>query len=46
LDEELKATGSTSFSQEYLCEFAENSRRLFNRDLLQSALRDIEPLHL
>jgi hypothetical protein len=46
LDEELKATGSTSFRQEYLCEFAENSRRMFNRDLLQAALRDIEPLRL
>jgi hypothetical protein len=46
LDEELKATGSTSFRQEYLCEFADNSRQMFNRDLLQAMLRDIEPPRL
>jgi hypothetical protein len=46
LDEELKATGSTSFRQEYLCEFADNSRHRFNRDLIRATLRDIEPLHL
>ncbi len=46
LDEELKATGSTSFRQEYLCEFTENARRMFNPDLLRAALRDIEPLRL
>ena len=46
LDEELKATGSASFHQEYLCEFAEDGRRMFNPDLLRAALRDIEPLHL
>jgi hypothetical protein len=46
LEEELKATGSTSFNQEYMCEFAANDRRMFNRDVLRAALRDIEPLHL
>jgi hypothetical protein len=46
LDEELKATGSASFSQEYLCEFGEDGRRMSNPDLLRAALRDIEPLHL
>jgi hypothetical protein len=46
LDEELKATGSTSFRQEYLCEFADNGRQMFNRDLVRAALRDIEPLRL
>jgi hypothetical protein len=46
LEEELKATGSTSFNQEYMCEFAGNDRRMFNPDLLRAALRDIEPLRL
>jgi hypothetical protein len=46
LDEELKTTGSTSFRQEYLCEFAANERQMFNPDLLRAALGDIEPLHL
>jgi hypothetical protein len=46
LDEEWKATGSTSFRQEYLCEFADDNRQMFNRDLLRAALRDIEPLRL
>jgi hypothetical protein len=46
LDEELKATGGISFRQEYLCEFTENARRMFNPDLLRAALRDIEPLRL
>jgi hypothetical protein len=46
LEEELKATGSTSFNQEYMCEFAGNDRRMFNRDLLRAALRAIEPLRL
>ena len=47
LDEELKATGSISFRQEYLCEFAEDGRRMFNRDtLLASLCDDIEPLRL
>jgi hypothetical protein len=46
LDEELKATGSTSFRQEYLCEFADNSRQMFNRDLINAMLGDIEPLRL
>jgi hypothetical protein len=46
LDEELKATGSTSFRQEYLCEFADDGRHMFNRDLIRATLRDIEPLHL
>jgi hypothetical protein len=46
LDEELKATGSTSFRQEYLCEFADNSRQMFNRDLIHAMLSDIEPLRL
>jgi hypothetical protein len=36
LDEELKATGSMSFGQEYLCEFADNGQ-MFNRDLLRAA---------
>ncbi len=43
---EPRATGSTSFRQEYLCEFADNGRQMFNPDLLRAALRDIEPLHL
>jgi hypothetical protein len=47
LDEELKATGSTSFRQEYLCEFADNGRQMFNRELIHAMLRDdIEPLRL
>jgi hypothetical protein len=46
LDEELKATGSTSFRQEYLCEFADDNRQMFNRDLVRATLRDIEPLRL
>ena len=46
LDEELKATGSISFRQEYLCEFTENARRMFNPDLLRAVLQDIEPLRL
>jgi hypothetical protein len=46
LDEELNATGSASFRQEYLCEFAEDGRRMFNPDHLRAALHDIEPLHL
>ena len=46
LDEELKATGSTSFNQEYLCEFADDGRQMFNHDQLYAMLGDIEPLHL
>jgi hypothetical protein len=47
LEEERRETGSTSFRQEYLCEFLDDGSQMFNRDLVRAALSDnIEPLDL
>jgi hypothetical protein len=45
LDEELKATGSTAFRQEYLGEFDDDRHRGFTRPVT-AVLSDIEPLRL
>jgi hypothetical protein len=46
LEEELRATGSSSYRQEYMCEFEDNGRQMFSRDLVRNALRDVPPLAL
>ena len=46
LEEELKALGGASYRQEYMCEFADDGRRMFDRDLVRGALRDVAPLRL
>ncbi len=46
LDEERKAMGDAWFRQEYLCEFMDDERQMFDRDLLMSALEDGTPLRI
>jgi hypothetical protein len=46
LEEELRATGSSSYRQEYMCEFEDNGRQMFSSDLVRGALRDVPPLAL
>jgi hypothetical protein len=46
LEEELRAMGDASYRQEYMCEFLDNGRQMFNRDLVRGALRDVKPLEL
>jgi hypothetical protein len=46
LEEELRALGGASFRQEYMCEFAHDGRRMFDRELVRGALRDVAPLGL
>ncbi len=46
LEEERAQMGNTWFEQEYLCEFVENGRTLFRRDVVRGALVDREPLGL
>jgi hypothetical protein len=44
LEEERRQLGEIWFRQEYLCEFVDNGGRMFDRDVLEGALRDVEPL--
>ncbi len=45
LDEELRTMGERCFSQEYLCEFTDVESGVFDRDLVERAIRsDFEPL--
>lgn len=46
LEEERQQMGNTWFEQEYLCEFVDNGRNLFRREVVRSALEDREPLGL
>jgi hypothetical protein len=46
LEEELRALGGASYRQEYMCEFAHDGRRMFDRELVRGALRDVAPLRL
>ncbi len=44
LEEEREQMGNTWFEQEYLCEFVDNGRNLFRREVVRGALDDREPL--
>ncbi len=46
LEEERQQMGNTWFEQEYLCEFVDNGRNLFRREVVRGALDDREPLGL
>ena len=46
LEEERREMGGALFRQEYMCEFIDDGRQIFNRDLVRAALRDIPPLGL
>jgi len=44
LDEERRQLGNAWFRQEYLCEFVDDDRQVFGRDLVMGALEDGERL--
>ena len=44
LEEEKRHMPEAWFRQEYLCEFVEDGRNMFERDLVMGALDDVEPL--
>jgi len=46
LEEERQQMGNTWFEQEYLCEFVDNGRNMFGREVVRAALDDGEPLGL
>ena len=46
LEQERKQLGEAWFRQEYLCEFIDDDRRVFDRDAVMEALDDGEPLRL
>ena len=46
LEEERRQLGEAWFRQEYLCEFVDNGRRMFDREMVDGALRDGEPLRI
>jgi hypothetical protein len=46
LEEEREQMGNTWFEQEDLCEFVDNGRNLFRREVVRGALDDREPLGL
>jgi hypothetical protein len=46
LEEERQQMGNTWFEQEYLCEFVDNGRNLFRREVVRAALEDRKPLGL
>jgi hypothetical protein len=46
LEEERRQMGDWWFRQEYLCEFVDDGRQMFNRDLVMESLEDGEPLGL
>jgi hypothetical protein len=46
LEEEREQMGNAWFAQEYLCEFVDNGRNLFRREVVRGALEDREPLGL
>lgn len=46
LEQEREQMGNTWFEQEYLCEFVEDGRNLFRREVVRGALEDREPLGL
>jgi hypothetical protein len=46
LETERSAVGQAWFSQEFLCEFIEESGGLFSREIVEAALSDDEPLWL
>jgi hypothetical protein len=46
LEEERAEMGNAWFKQEYMCEFADNSREMFASEKVREALGDVEPLGL
>jgi hypothetical protein len=46
LEEERRQLGEAWFRQEYLCEFVDDERNLFSRELVESAFEDFEVLGL
>jgi len=46
LEDERAQMGNNWFGQEYMCEFVENGRNLFRREVVRGALVDREPLGL
>lgn len=46
LEDERRQMGNTWFEQEYLCEFVEDGRNMFRREVVRGALKDREGLGL
>ena len=46
LEEEREDMGAAWFSQEYLCEFVDDGSGVFDRDVVEAAVDDLEPLVL
>jgi len=46
LEEERRQLGEAWFRQEYLCEFVDDERCMFSRDVVTGALADAEPLRI